>query len=101
MSPRHNGDPRYRVEMSAAVAEQLQSILRRAADLGRFAEAAAAARRIHQRLRTDPRAFGDPAGHFAAAQLDLRRAAVAPLVVYYGVHRTVPQVVIREFRDLL
>jgi hypothetical protein len=35
------------------------------------------------------------------ARLDERRGAVAPLVVYYGVHDEQPEVIIREFRDLL
>jgi hypothetical protein len=87
--------------MSAAVADQLKAIYRCARAVGRAAEVAAAARQIHRRLRTDPRTFGEPTAHYAALRLDLRRAAVAPLVVYYGVHQAAPEVFVREFRDLL
>ena len=58
-------------------------------------------RPIHTgQVAPQPQSFGEPTRHYAAAQLDLRRGAVWPLVVYYGVHHTQPQVFIREFRDL-
>jgi hypothetical protein len=101
MNPRHNGDPHFRVQMSAVVADQLRRILRRAAAVGRAADVVEAARQIRHHLRTRPREFGELTRHYPAAQLDLRRGAVGPLFVYYGVHRTQPQVFIREFRDSL
>jgi hypothetical protein len=47
----------------------------------------------------NPQHNGDPS--FRDAQIEDRRAAVGPLVVYYGVHQDQPEVFIREFRDLL
>jgi hypothetical protein len=60
-----------------------------------------AARLIDRRLRTDPRAYGDPIKIHSNARIDERRGGVAPLFVYYGVHQDQPEVFIREFRDLL
>ena len=101
MNPRHNGSAQFRVRMSAVVAEQLAAIYRRAEPLGRAADVAAAARRIDYRLRNDPRVFGEPVAPLAAAGLELRRGAVAPVVVYYAVHQSLPEVFVRSFLGML
>jgi hypothetical protein len=101
MSPRHNGDAYFRVTFLGLAKEQLTRIIRRRAQIGRVAEALSAARQIDRRLRTDPRDFGEPIRLRPHARIEERRAAVAPLVVYYGVHQDLPEVFIREFRDLL
>lgn len=101
MSPRLNGDPRFRITFLAGAREQLAGILHRAAQVGRLPECLSAARLINQRLRTHPRIFGDLVRTHSHARIDERRAGIAPFFAYYGVHKEQPEVFIREFRDLL
>jgi hypothetical protein len=101
MNPQRNGDARFRLTLMSAATTQLAAILRRAQAIGRRTDVIAAARRIDRRLRMDARSFGEPIKSHPDAQIDERRAAIAPLVVYYGVHLEQPEVFIREFRGLL
>src|SRR5579871_2563708 len=100
MNPRHNGSANFRVRILGTAASQLQAIYRRARAANRENTIAAAARRIDHRLRTDARTFGEPIKDYPAADFELRSAAVAPLIVYYGVHRTQPEVFVQEFREM-
>ena len=99
MNPRRNGASHFRVTLLARARESLTAIYRQAKAADRPL-IAAAARRIHHRLETDPREFGEPSTEYEAARLDSRRGAVAPLVVYYGVHQTLPEVFVADFRHL-
>jgi hypothetical protein len=101
MNPQRNGDPRFRITYLPQAKEQLLQIVRRAAILGRLTEIISAARLIHHRLQTNARAFGESTGGLAHARLDVRHAAVGPVVVYYGVHQDLQEVIVRGFRDLL
>jgi hypothetical protein len=100
MNPRHNGSPHFRVQLSGVAGEQLKAIYRRARAAGREDAVTTAARQIDHRLRTDARTFGEPIKGFAAADIEYRQAAIAPLVVYYGVHRTRSEVFVKEFREM-
>jgi hypothetical protein len=100
MNPRRNGAPRYRVQLAGRAADQLAEITRRAEGLGRMADIRAAYRLIMRRLRTTPREFGEAVAPLRAARIDLFTAALAPLVVHYGVHKDLPEVFVREFRAL-
>jgi hypothetical protein len=101
MNPQHNGDPRFRITYLNHAKEQFRQIVRRALHLGRLAEVVAATRLIHHRLQTDPREFGESIGSYRFARLDLRDAAVGPVVVHYGVHQDQHDVFVRGFDDLL
>src|SRR5947209_8121938 len=85
MNPQPNGDPLYRVQATGRAADQLVAIMRRAEVQGRAAEVRAAYRFIRHRLRMAPREFGEATAPLPAAHIDLFTAAVAPLVVHYGV----------------
>jgi hypothetical protein len=101
MSLRHNnGSTHFRVQMNGAAAGRLKAIYRRARAANREDAVAVAARQIDHRLRTDARTFGEPIKSYAAAEIEFRQAAVAPLVVYYGVHRTQPEVFVQDFREM-
>jgi len=100
MNPRHNGSPHFHVQMSGVAADQLKAIYRRARLSGREDAVITAARQIDHHLRTDARTFGEPINDYASAEIEYRQAAVAPLVVYYGVHLTQPEVFIKEFREM-
>jgi hypothetical protein len=60
----------------------------------------AAFRAIVARLHRDPRVFGEPLYRLPALRLEIRKAAVLPLVVDYGVHEDRPLVFIRGIRVL-
>ena len=59
-----------------------------------------AIRSIEQQLRTQPREFGDPTGTLPGLKLDVFRRAVAPLIVYYGVHQVKRIVFVNKIRVL-
>src|SRR6476659_3879480 len=101
MNPQRNGDPRFRISYLSKAKEQLRNVVRRAAQIGRLAEVIAAARAIRHRLQTDARVFGESTGALRLARLDVRHAAVGPVVVHYGVHEDEPEVFVSGFYDLL
>jgi hypothetical protein len=101
MNPRRNGDARFRVTILDPAEKQLAAITRQAQQVGRGADVRVAFQVIRQRLQMDARGFGEATGRFTHADLQIRRGAVAPLFVYYGVHQTEPEVFVREFRALL
>src|SRR5262245_38213217 len=99
MTDQGNGQPKvYDVRLS----EQNRALLRKrhaeAAQRGEGKRFVSALRQIIDRLQKDPVNFGEPSFHLPALKLTIYRAAVAPLVVEYGVHEEKPVVFIRGFR---
>jgi hypothetical protein len=101
MNPQRNGDPRFRVTYLPRAKDQFGQIVRRAAQLGRLTEITTAARTVQHHLETNPRIFGEPTGELPNARLDVRHAAVGPVIVYYGVHQDLQEVFVSGFRDML
>ena len=73
----------YLKKVRLAVSE----IFERARNAGMQAEVSGLIQLIDERLRTQPREFGDPLATLVGLELDLFSRGVKPLIVYYGVHR--------------
>ena len=86
---------RFTVDFTGFARSQLRAIARRAIYGGRGREVAAAVRTILARLSQDQREYGEPMYHLRAMRMHVRRAALAPLYVEYGVHEDQPIVIIR------
>lgn len=56
--------------------------------------------RIWARLQRDPREFGEPMYHLDAMRMEVRKGAIAPVYIEYGVHDEQPLVLIRRVRWL-
>jgi hypothetical protein len=76
----------WRVHLSQVVAQSLYKLQNEAAAQGRGDQAKAAFRSIVQHLKTDPTEFGEPLYRLPAMQLQVRTAAVGPVVVDYVVN---------------
>lgn len=81
-----NPGSRYEVRLSAAVAERIRQIQRRAKTQGRGDKVIAALTEIHQRLQSAPREFGEPLYRLSALKLEVRTVAIRPIVVDFAVH---------------
>ncbi len=78
--------PRYTVELTGPARSQLRTVGRHAIYTGRGEEVVAAFRTILTKLQSAPRDFGEPMYSLHAMQMEVRKAAVRPLYVEYGVH---------------
>lgn len=91
---------RHSVGLSDTIREELRDFLNRAPTIAedrRIREAFAA---ILDMLRDAPHLFGEPMYHLRGMRMEVRKAAVAPVYVEYGVHEDRPVVVIRRVRWL-
>lgn len=88
--------PSFRVVTLESARQQLLAITEQVADANAGGEVAAAIRRIYARLKSDPRDFGEPLNHHPAMKLTVRRAAIVPVFVEYGVHDEKPIVFVRR-----
>lgn len=52
------------------------------------------------RLNRDPSEFGEPMYHLDGMQMEVRKAAIEPLYIEYGVHDEWPVVIIRRVQWL-
>jgi len=82
--------PPFTVEMSGMVQDRLAVILRRAKDQQRWAEVTPVLSDISERLRMDPRGWGDPLRDLRQMQLTFYRGILKPFIVYYSVHQRIP-----------
>jgi sirohydrochlorin ferrochelatase len=78
--------PAFRVVTLESARQQLLNITQQVADAGAGSEVATAIRQIYTRLKSDPHDFGEPLNHLPAMKLTVRRAAIVPVFVEYGVH---------------
>jgi hypothetical protein len=76
---------RWQVHLSEVVAQSLYDLQYRAAAEGRGQAALAALRSIIDRLKTDPTEFGEPLYRLPGMKLELRTAAVGPIVMDFAV----------------
>lgn len=81
---RQNGQ-RFQIRTSISVHRSLLEIQRQANNEGRGARVLAAVKEVLLRLTLHPSEFGEPLYRLPALQLQIRFAAVGPIVVQYGV----------------
>ena len=94
-----NGEPRqYSVSMSQAQRAKLMQLLHEQDAKGGGERFYRAYRQIIRRLERDPRIFGERLYTLPAVRLEIRTAAIAPLVVDYGVHEEKKFVFIQGFK---
>ena len=96
-----NGVPQpYAVSMSPLQRERLLQLHAKADAQNRGKQFLSALREIFQRLRQQPRSFGEALFKLTVLKLEIRTAAVHPLVVDYGVHLEKNLVLIQGFKLL-
>jgi hypothetical protein len=101
MSTPGNGQSRpHVVRMSAQTRDSVLALHREALEAGTGQQFLVAFRRIVDRLRGDPRDFGEPLYRLAALHMVVRQAVILPLVVDFAVHEDQPLVLIRGFKVL-
>jgi vacuolar-type H+-ATPase catalytic subunit A/Vma1 len=87
----------YRVVISEYFRQRIMAALANALQAGTAETFRAAFRQISERLRADPWTFGEPKYRLPALRLQVRQAAVKPIVIDYAVHEEQPVVFIRGF----
>jgi hypothetical protein len=85
----------FQVHISKALAEHLRRLVRIAAEQGHGDHLLAAYYRAIVRMETDPLEFGEPTYRLPALRLQVRCAAIAPLVIHFGVSEDRPDVYIK------
>lgn len=88
--------PLWEVICSAANAEHLRQLQRRAARHGQGKAVASAFRQIVERLQRHPSESGEPSYRLSALRMQIRRIVVRPLVVHFAVCEDRPVVFIKE-----
>lgn len=96
MSTGNGSADRHTVELLGDVRDELVRIARRAAERGTGRDVTRAFAAIVARLRSNPRAFGEPLYDLRHIRMQIWRGLVPPLYVEYGVHEVRPLVVIRR-----
>lgn len=90
-----NGQPRFSVRISGAVAATLKKLQRQAWRERRGEAFLTAFQAISARLIPDPMGFGEPLYHLPALRLQVRHGIMRPLMVYFAVHEDEPLVFIK------
>ena len=94
-----NGTPRqYSISMSQFQRERLLRLHNEQELLGRSQQFLDAYLQIIGRLERDPRVFGELLYTLPALRLEIRTAAIAPLIVDYGVHEERKIVFVQGFK---
>lgn len=86
----------FHIHASKKVGLAFERLYKRAKAEGRAEAFMAAAREIADRLRHEASDFGEPLYRLPALQLEVRHAAVGPLLIYFGVHEDRPLVFIKQ-----
>lgn len=90
----------YEVLYSEAVRNELKDLHARAVQKDRGPQVLAAARKIDERLHSNPTIFGEPKFHYQTLKLELRVGIEPPLVVHFTVHEERPLVIVKSLRSL-
>jgi hypothetical protein len=85
----------FSVDMSQQTKIHLKELHQKALQSGMGTHFVTAFRQILGHLRQNPCEFGEPLYSLAALKLQVRKGAIAPLVVTYGVHDEKPLVFIQ------
>ena len=88
--------PRYNVAFTGLASEQLKTAVRRAESYERLAEFASAIRSLLEQLVVNPTEIGEPMYRLQGMKMNVRRVALAPVYLEYGVHLTEPLVIVRR-----
>ena len=86
----------HTVEMPGRVRDQLRQMARSAAEMGQGYKVTDVVARILSRLQHSPLEFGEPLYRLRKMRMEVRRGAINPVYVEYGVHDDAPLVVIRR-----
>jgi len=90
----------FEVVYPARVLDAFRKLYQRAEAADMVEALVTAARTIDDNLRMNPRDFGDPCYSLPQMHLDLFVRAVAPLVVWYGVHHSRDVVFVKKIDAL-
>lgn len=90
----------YAVSMSQFHQARLLQLHEQAEASGRSLRFLNAYREILGRLKRDPRVFGEQIYSLTVLKLEVRTAAIHPLIVHYGVHQERKIVFIQGFKLL-
>ena len=90
----------YQVVLSGQSASKLKDLHHRAKEKGQGGRFLSATKKILTFLRTEPLHFGEPRFALKNLSLEVRVAAVSPLLVVYGVHEGRRLVFIRDILRL-
>jgi hypothetical protein len=85
MSSAANGQQHFRIAFSAAVAESIRRLVRRATREGRGKAFLLALRQAIDRLRDDPTDFGEPLYRLPALRMQIRCAVIGPLGIDFAI----------------
>src|SRR5260370_25393359 len=85
---------------SRQVLKTLKAIQIRAKKAGKGKQFLEALRAINDRLRNNPKGFGEPLYRLPSLKLVVYAAVLYPLAVHYGVHQEKPLVFLPWVRDM-
>jgi hypothetical protein len=90
MADAGNGQPHFQVNLSGVMAQKVRQLQRQAWEEGRGISFIIAMRSITRRLKNDPRDFGEPLYSLPGLRLQIRHAAIGPVLIDFGVHDHLP-----------
>ena|SRR5436190_4012316 len=96
MTPMNGQPEHFKVTNSGQVIEEIKRARKRALELGISAGFRAALQRIYDRLRENPRDFGEPLFDYRNSPFQFWLAVAVPLAVQFVVHHDQRLVVIRK-----
>lgn len=100
MSSASSGDYPFHLGFSGVLAEAIRQLQRQASHEGRGKEFLVAIRTVMDRLRQDPREFGEPLYRLSAMRMQVRCVAVRPLYVDFAVCEDRPLVFLKAVKLL-
>jgi hypothetical protein len=86
MTPPGNGRDRFRIELTAPIAQRIEQLHRIASEKGQAEAFRQALRSLMDRLETAPLTCGEPAYPLRHFGLMVRKIALAPVVIYFTAH---------------
>jgi len=92
----HRNGGSYQVFASANISRNVRRLYKQASKQGRAGAFVAAARQIGHRLMRAPLEFGEPLYRLPALRLQVRHAAIDPLLIHFAVHEDKPLVFIKS-----
>jgi hypothetical protein len=95
MATAGNGQAHFRVHLSDMMAEHVRDLQRQAWQEGRGPSFIVAFRSMTRRLINSPRSLGEPLYRLPALRLQVRHAAIGPLLIDFAVHDRLPLVFIK------
>ena len=95
-----NGSRPYSVHCARAIADVIRGVHRQASRQGRGQAVTRAFRQIVSRLERNPLHLGEPAYRLPGLRLQVRKAIIRPLVVFFAVSEDRPLVFIKDVKLL-